>query len=230
MFQYKPCRESLKTITMFGYKKEKNTIVNVNKFFDTIDEALLVFKDGVKNYLYNHTEQFYSNLQAMTGLEADANTLRRQMENDLYSQSGLTHVRGDIMALMEKLDHIVSTLNDNLTQFEIERPYIPAELNTDFIKLTELSILSVESVIPAAKAYFRSPETITEKTHRVYFYEKEVNKQAQNIKRKVFHDMSSLKLSEKFHLRYFALHIETLSDSAEKTADLLSIMAIKRKL
>ena len=76
---------------------------------------------------------------------------------------------------MERLDHMVDILNDNLIQFEIERPYIPSDLNADFIKLTELSVLSVESVIPAAKAYFRSPDVITEKIHRVYFYEKESN-------------------------------------------------------
>lgn len=215
---------------MFGYKHTKNTIEKINIFFDTIDQALLVFKDGVKNYLYSHTKQFNGNLETMTPLETEANNLRRQIESDLYSQSALTLIRGDVMRLMEQMDHIVRTLNDNLIQFEIERPYIPAELNADFIKLTELSTLAAESVIPAAKAYFRSPETITEKIHRVYFYEKESSKQAQNIKRKVFHEMDTLKLSEKFHLRYFALHIETLSGLAEKTADQLSIMAIKRTL
>lgn len=215
---------------MFGHKQTRNTIENINKFFDTIDQALLVFKDGVKNYLYGHTELFYGNMQTMNTLETETNSLRRQIESNLYSQSALTQMRGDIMGLMERLDHMVDILNDNLIQFEIERPYIPSDLNADFIKLTELSVLSVESVIPAAKAYFRSPDVITKKIHRVYFYEKESNKQAQSIKRKVFHDMKALKLSEKFHLRYFALHIETLSDSAEKTADLLSIMAIKRKL
>lgn len=215
---------------MFGHKQTRNTIENINKFFDTIDQALLVFKDGVKNYLYGHTELFYGNMQTMNTLETETNSLRRQIESNLYSQSALTQMRGDIMGLMERLDHMVDILNDNLIQFEIERPYIPSDLNADFIKLTELSVLSVESVIPAAKAYFRSPDVITEKIHRVYFYEKESNKQAQSIKRKVFHDMKALKLSEKFHLRYFALHIETLSNSAEKTADLLSIMAIKRKL
>lgn len=215
---------------MFGHRQTKNTIENINKFFDILDQALLVFKDGVKNYLYNHTEQFHGNLQTITTLEADANSLRRQVDNNLYSQSALTQVRGDIMRLMERMDHIVDNIYDNLMQFEIERPYVPSELNADFMKLTELSTLSVESVIPAAKAYFRSPDTITEKIHRVYFYQKESDKQAQSIKRKVFHDMNNLKLSEKFHLRYFALHIETLSDLAEKTADLLSRMAIKRKL
>jgi Phosphate transport regulator (distant homolog of PhoU) len=215
---------------MFDHRQTKDTIENINKFFDILDQVLLVFKDGVKNYLYNHTKLFHDNLKTMTTLEADANSLRRQIENYLYSQSALNQVRGDIMKLIERVDHIVQGLNDTLMQFEIEQPYIPSELNADFMKLTELSTLSVESVVPAAKAYFRSPETITEKIHRVYFYEKESNKQSQSIKRRVFHDITTLKLSEKFHLRYFALHIETLSNSAEKTADLLSIMAIKRKL
>ena len=39
-----------------------------------------------------------------------------------------------------------------------------------------------------------------------------------------------LKLSEKFHLRYFALHIEDLSTAAVKVAEQLSVMAIKRGL
>jgi uncharacterized protein Yka (UPF0111/DUF47 family) len=215
---------------MFGQKHLKDLINRIDNLFDLIDQALLVFKDGVKNYLYDHQIQFNGNLQTMNALETEANLLRRQIETDLYSQYTLMQARGDIMGLMEQMEHIVGILNDNLIQFEIERPLIPSELNADFIKLTELSTLAVESMIPASKAYFRSPDTITEKIHRVYFYEKESSKQAQNIKRKVFHDMERLKLSEKFHLRYFALHIETLSVLAEKTADQLSIMAIKRAL
>jgi uncharacterized protein len=42
--------------------------------------------------------------------------------------------------------------------------------------------------------------------------------------------MTNLKLSEKFHLRYFTLHIESLSDAAQEAADMLSIMAIKRTI
>ncbi len=213
---------------MFNFKHTNNTIENIDKFFDTIDQALLVFKDGVKNYLYNYTEQFNTNLQSMTSFETEADTLRPQIESDIYSLSSLTRVRGDIVRLIESMDDIVDILESSLFQFEIERPYIPAELNADFIKLTELSTLAVESLIPAAKAYFRNPKTINEKIHRVYFYEKETDKQAQNLKRKVFHEMTSLKLSEKFHLRYFALHIENLSDTAEKAADQLLIMATKR--
>jgi predicted phosphate transport protein (TIGR00153 family) len=212
------------------FKTTNNIIENINRFFNTIDQVLLVFKEGVKNYLYNHTEQFNENLQKMAELETEADGLRHHIESNIYSLSTLMRVRGDIMKLVEDMDDIVDILENSLFQFEIERPYIPAELNSDFIKLMELSTQSVEYVITTAKAYFSLPETMTEKVHRVYFYEKETDKAAQALKRRIFHDMNNLKLSEKFHLRYFALHIENLSDAAEKAADLLLIMSIKRSL
>lgn len=213
---------------MFQRRKTDLLIENIDKYFDTIDSALLVFKDGVRNFLYSSTDAFGSNLQSMAQLETEASHLRRTIENALYTQTALVRSRGDIMRLLEKLDHIVNLLSDSLLQFEIENPFIPTELNNEFIKLTEFSTLAVESALPAAKAYFREPDAITEKIGRVYFYKKETKKYAQAIKRRVFHEMMTLKLSEKFHLRYFALHIENLSDAAESVADQLSVMAIKR--
>ncbi len=213
---------------MFRRKKTDELIENIDNYFNSIDSALLVFKDGVRNFLYSSQDAFGGNLQNMSQLETEATMLRRSIENALYTQTALVRSRGDIMRLLEKLGHIVNILNDSLLQFEIENPFIPSELNQEFIKLTEFATLAVESTLPAAKAYFREPEAISDKISRVYFYKKETKKYAQAIKRRVFHEMMTLKLSEKFHLRYFALHIENLSDAAEKVADQLSVMAIKR--
>lgn len=214
---------------MFFSKKSDLTIANINRFFNMIDQALLVFKSGVKDYLYTNTDEFNRDLETMSQLESEATILRREIEGNLYAQSALVRFRGDIMRLLETMDHIIANLKNSLFQFEIETPNIPSELNTAFTKLTELSTLAVACAIPAAKAYFTNPEKIAEKINRVYFYEKETDKQAQAIKRKVFHEMDELKLSEKFHLRYFALHIENLSDAAEKVADQLSVMTIKQR-
>ena len=135
------------------YQKRINKIIgDIDKFFDTIDQALLIFGEGVKNYLYTNVEAFKGNLQTMTRLENEAELLRREIEAGLYRQSSLVRLRGDIMRLLEALDHIIDTLNDNLFQFEIERPFIPVELNADFLKLTELSTQAVETAIPAAKS------------------------------------------------------------------------------
>ena len=215
---------------MFGRKKSIKLIEDIDRYFDIMDQSLLVYKEGVRNYLYSNPEGFNDNLKKMSALESEGDVLRREIENALYTQTALVRSRGDIMRLFEKTRSITKLLNDSLFQFEIETPFIPSELNPEFMKLTEFSTLAVESVVPAAKAYFKAPETVQDKINRAYFYEKEAVKYSQTIKRTVFHNMPSLKLSEKFHLRYFALHIENLSKAAENVADQLAVMAIRRTM
>lgn len=215
---------------MFGRKKVNKLIEDIDRYFDLMDQSVVVFKEGVRNYLYSHTDAFNENLMRMSAIDSEASVLRREIENALYTQTALVRSRGDIMRLFEKTRNITDILNDSLFQFEIETPFFPSELNPEFMKLTEFSTLAVEAVVPAAKAYFKAPETVPDKISRAYFYEKEAVKYSQTIKRTVFHNMPSLKLSEKFHLRYFALHIENLAKGAENVADQLAVMAIRRTL
>ncbi|MGN0200855.1 MAG: DUF47 domain-containing protein [Candidatus Cryptobacteroides sp.] len=215
---------------MFGLKKTNKLIEDIDRYFDLIDESLLVFKDGVRNFLYSDQNAFNDKLKQMSSLDGEIEVLRRSIENDLYSQTALERSRADIMRLFEKTRNITDILNDSLFQFEIETPFIPSELNSEFLKLTEFATLAVEAVVPASKAYFRSPQTVPDKISRTYYYEKEAVKYSQTIKRTVFHKMTALKLSEKFHLRYFALHIENLSKAASNVADQLAVMAIRRTM
>ncbi|MGM9742035.1 MAG: DUF47 domain-containing protein [Candidatus Cryptobacteroides sp.] len=215
---------------MFGRKNTDRLIENIDKYFDSLDQALLVYKEGVRNYLYSNKNEFNDNLQSISRFESESSSLRREIENALYTQTALVRSRGDIMRMLDKTRNIVDMLYDSIFQFEIETPFIPSEMNADFIKLTEFAVLSLEALVPAAKSYFRDPQTIPDKISRAYYYEKEASRYAITIKRTVFHKMDGLKLSEKFHLRYFALHIENLSKAAGNLADQLAVMAIRRTL
>ena len=215
---------------MFGLKKANKLIDDVDRYFDLMGQMVAVFKDGVRNYLYSNANEFNENLMRMTALDSEASVLRREIENALYTQTALVRSRGDVMRLFEKTRNITDILSESLFQFEIETPFIPSELNQEFIRLTDFSTLAVEAVVPAAKAYFSSPESVPDKISRTYFYVKEAVKYSQTIKRTVFHNMPSIKLSEKFHLRYFALHIENMAKAAENVADQLAVMAIRRTL
>lgn len=215
---------------MFGKRKTDKLIDDVDRYFDLMGQVVAVFKDGVRNYLYSNANEFNENLMRMTALDSEASVLRREIENALYTQTALVRSRGDVMRLFEKTRNITDILSESLFQFEIETPFIPSELNQEFIRLTDLSTLAVEAVVPAAKAYFSSPESVPDKISRTYFYVKEAVKYSQTIKRTVFHNMPSIKLSEKFHLRYFALHIENMAKAAENVADQLAVMAIRRTL
>jgi uncharacterized protein len=210
------------------FAKANKSIELINKFLNCVDQSLLLFKDGVKNYLYRDQGNFASNLKSLANSEMESDVLRREIENTLYTQSLMPQLRGDIMRLLEEMDNLIDQAKKNLFQFDVEMPNIPAELIPDLIKLTQISVSAAESVIPAAKSYFSEPASVSEKIHRVFFFEKETDLLADVIRRKIFREMPELKLSEKFHLRYFTLHIENISDIAEKVADLLTIMAIKR--
>lgn len=215
---------------MVFFKHANQSIELIDEFLNTIDQGALIFKEGVKNYLFGNRESFLDNLKTLSNLETEADITRRKIENILYTQSLMPQLRGDIMRLLEELDNIIDMAKKSLFQFDVEVPNIPPALNQDLIKLTELSCSAIESVVPAARAYFRSPENVKERIHRVYLFEREADKLADAIKRKVFQELPIARLSEKFHLRYFTLHIETLSDAAQRAADLLSIMAIKRSI
>jgi uncharacterized protein len=215
---------------MFSFKNAKKSIDLIEEFLTLIDQGSLIFKEGVKNYLQGKKENFEDNLKTIANLSSDADIKKREIENILYTQSLMPQLRGDILKLLEELNNIIDLAKSNLLEFDVEVPLIPGELNQDLTKLSELSVFAIDSLIPAARAYFRDPESVKEHLHRVYLYEKEADKLALSIKKRVFQEMTQLKLSEKIHLRYFTLHIEILSDVAQKAADLLSIMAIKRTI
>jgi hypothetical protein len=215
---------------MFNFKHAKKSIDIIEQFLSLIDQGSLIFKDGVRNYLLGNRENFEDNLKTLSNLSAEADIKKREIENILYTQSLMPQLRGDILKLLEELNNIIDLAKTNLFEFDVEVPFIPSELNQDLIKLTELSVLAIDSLIPAARDYFSNPDSVKEKLHRVYLYEKETDKLASSIKRRVFQTIPQLKLSEKFHLRYFTLHIEILSDVAKNAADLLSIMALKRAI
>lgn len=216
---------------MFSFKHANKSIELIDNFLNIVDQSSLIFCEGIKNYMYDNRESFVDNLKTLSQLETEADVLKRKIENILYTHSLMPQLRGDILKLIEDMDLIINQCKKSLFQFDVEIPYVPSELHQDFVKLSEICMSAVESLVPAARAYFKEPTSVKEKIHRVYLYENEADKLADAIKRKVFQQMPNLKkLSEKFHLRYFALHIETVSDHAKNVADLLSIMAIKRTL
>ncbi len=213
---------------MAFFNTTKKLILEIDEFFDSIDNGSLVFKEGVSNYIKGNKDKFEENIQVIDKLETKADSIRRKVENDLYAHSLLPQYRGDVLRLLEKCDDLLDIMKENLYQFDVEIPLIPKKLHTDILKLTKISVSAIDTLIPAARAFFKDPAAVKDKIHRVYFFEKEADKLANDIKRKVFHDFPNLKLSEKIHLRYFTLHIENVSDAAEVVADILSILAIKR--
>lgn len=210
------------------FKSSKSIIRDIDDYITKVDQGGLHFKKGITDFLDGRFEDFQDVLESISKEEGKADSLRRKIENELYLHSLLPEHRGDVMRLLEKTDDIIDLMKENLYQFDVEDPFIPEDIHDDFKRLTDLSVSAVEELLPAVRIYFTDPEAVKDRLHRVYFYEKETDKLAMEIKRKIFKEVPNLLLSQKIHLRYFTLHIEHISDAAEIVADILTIMAIKR--
>lgn len=202
---------------------------NLNKFCDIVDQSILVYEMGLKNYLHHDMSALNANLQSIVKLESDSSIYRHEIEKVLYDRTASVSQFGDIIRLYDLLWLIVEGIHSNLFRLEVELPNIPSELNSDMLKLADLATNAVANVIPACKMYLVNPDNIPDKIRRVYFYQKETERQVNHINRRIFHESDSLKKSEKLHLRYLVSHISEISLTAMKVSDQLSVMNLRNR-
>ena len=210
------------------FKATKKLEAQIDDFLDAISEAALVFRHGVQNYLDRNEDEFSERIKKIAKLENNADELRRNIETQLYEHTLIPEHRGDVLGILESTDTVIDTMKETLFQFDVERPDIPENLVRYYNDLTKMSILSTENLVLAIRAFFRDVKTVKDHLHKVLFYEKEADRIGDNLKREAF--KMDIDLSHKFHLRYFALHIQNVSDSSEGVADRLAIYTIKRSM
>lgn len=205
----------------------KNVIIRIDEFFDNIDLGVLVFREGLKAYLDKDMDAFERHLKKVDALENRADKLQREIENEMITHSILPQHREEVVKLIDVLDEIIDSAKSSLNEIGIERPDIPDSLYKNFITLAESSANTAAELVPAARAYFRTPYTVRETLLKVYYYETETDRIGMGIRKVIFQEMPELDLARKNHLRYIISHIENISDLAQKAADMLSGMAIK---
>ncbi len=217
--------ELTKNISLFGRTRALEG--EIDEFLDNLSESSLVFEAAIKTYMdKGYTAEFEQRLQDVNKMESDADHLRRAIETKLYAHTLIPESRGDVLGLIETLDHLLNLFEGSLWAFSIEKPDIPEDYHADFLSLTEMAVHGVESLVLAARAFFRNIDAVSDHNHKVMFYEKEADKVSTKLKKAIFG--SDLELSRKTHLRNFVEHIDNVADWAEDVADRLAIYAIKR--
>lgn len=211
-------------------KTSKSVAFSIDEFFDKIDLGILNFTKGASNYINSNNTEFDQNLKTINVLEIEADTIKRKIENEFYLHSLMPNYSSDILNLLESVDDIIDKSKDVLNQFDVETPHMPELIKKDYLELVSLSSKSAENVVPAARIFFTSPDEVKDKIQKVLFYNREADVLSNNIKRKIFQEFESLQLSEKIHLRYFALHIEQVSNAAKIVAHQLSSLVIKIRM
>jgi uncharacterized protein len=212
------------------FKNLTQLVLDIDSFISTVENGVLVFKEGILNYLDQDSESFSHKIKIIDRLENEADKLQQKIDDQFYLHSILPQNVSDIETMLDKVDEIIDGAKECLWRFDDEIPDIPEPLKNDFRKLTLAASETALAVFPAAKEFFRVPHVVREMLTKVYFYENEADQISRRLRRKIFREMKDMHLSQKNHLNFFALEIDSVSDKAETLADVLSILALKMSL
>lgn len=216
-----------KNIALFN--KTRVLEQQIDEFLDKVSQAGLVFNRAIEVYLADGaTDEFEVFLKQEEQIEGKGDTLRRTIEIELYAQTLIPDLRGDVLRLLEDMDHLVNVYEGNLFRLSIQQPQVPEQFHSGFLELTRTVVTCVESVVLAARSFFRDMNAVRDHNAKVLFYETEADKIGTRLQRAIFG--SDLPLDRKSHLRYFVERIDELANAAEDVADTLAIYSIKRRV
>ena len=208
------------------FKKTKELEGKIEEYLDCVVQGGLLFKQGIKYYLEGMQDEFEKRMKDLDELESRADRIRREIINELYLYTLIPEARGDVLGIIESTDNVLNVTAETLKQFYVEIPDILPDLHKLYLDLADASIAALESLVAAIRSYFRDITSVRDHINKVLFYEKEADKIGDKIKWNIFR--KDIHLSQKIHMRHFALHIENISDNAEDVTDRLSIATIKR--
>jgi hypothetical protein len=202
-------------------------IRQIDSFIDEIENGLLLFREAVNNYTDGRTADFETRLRMVEEKESAADRLQRGIENDFLVHSLLPQFASDVLHLLDKTDDLLDKSKYVLQQFSVEQPQLPDTIKTDFKSLNEMSMEASVEAIAAVRVFFTAPESAKEHINKIYFYERESDRAANDLRRVIFQQTPGIDLAQMEQLRYFTRHVEQLSDAAEDVADILSLLIIK---
>jgi len=208
------------------FKATKDLVRKIDAFLDLVGESVLHFEEGLKLYLSGSEVEFNERLVIIKNSESRADELRQNIEAQLYVQTLIPELRGDVLDLLEQMDEIIDFSKSIMLDFCVEKPEIPGELHDRLRKLAEIAVDSTQALVQSARSFFYDANTVKDHFHKVKFFENESDYVSEKAKRELFE--LNISLERKLHIKHFIVSIDSISDVAEDISNRLSIAAMKR--
>ena len=108
------------------FAKTKALESKIDMFHDKVIDSAMMFNKSLREYLNaGRSDEFKKINKQLRQIEHDADQLRRDIENRLYSQNLIPDMRANVLELVENLDRVINRFDEVSYQFYIERPDIP---------------------------------------------------------------------------------------------------------
>ena len=213
---------------MILFKKEKEVIELILKHLDLAVDSLHTGIRTIESYLNDDISSAKGLAREVRDIESDADIVRYDLRDKLYSGAYLPLLREDIYKLIESIDKVANAGEACCDFFLNQRPIIPEEFKPAFGEVTRESLGIVDNLKLAVLCYFKGEckiEVVREHTKELGLQESRVDKLEWDLTKAIF--TSSLDFAHQLHLKLCLDAIAEVSDRAEDAGDQLELATLK---
>jgi predicted phosphate transport protein (TIGR00153 family) len=213
------------------FKKEKEVIDLVIRYLEKVENSLATAIKCVETYLCDDIERSKVLARKVDSMETEADFIRYNIRERLYSGAYLPMVREDIHNLVESVDKVDDAAEACCDFFLDQRPKIPQDIRDEFLRVAQESFGIIGPLKEGLLNYFEGKgdtSIIREKAKQVGIKESDVDKMEWDLTRRIF--TSPLDYGHKIHLRLCLETIVEISDRGEDAADQLELATMKSRV
>ncbi len=206
-------------------RKEGKVDILIEKHIEEVGQGLQAFKEALFAYLDGDWEKFKQMAKLTDAKESDADAVRREVEDALYSGSYLPVYREDFSILVDLIDRMADGAERIADFLLIETPKVLPQWKGELKQIAEKTLEGFSAFRRCFLLLYEDMEKAYSTTTEVHDLEREIDILQDDILHRIF--QSDLSLVEKIHIRELVLRLGQISNSAENASDKVRGLTIK---
>ena len=204
----------------------------VGQYMDAWISGIRAFSDAWEVYVTDgQGGDFNYRVDATHKEESRADDMRRQIEHELYAKALLPESRGDILKIIEQVDHLLTEAETVLYDIRHQQLVIPEPLMPNFNKMVEVTISCCEMICKAVRVLFvgsGKEQDIVDLINEIDEYESKADHLERILIRNIF--KMDIDTGEKLLYKNLVRQIANVTDGAEHVGDRITLVSVKRRV
>lgn len=197
----------------------------LDEFLDKVVFSVECLHKCLQSYIENEKAKFLNVVEQTSRAEADADELRRQIEQNLFKYDILPYSRGDKVTLLESVDDIADKAEIVAKLLSIYKPKIPPKFAPLFLELAAKTHQTVLMLRDSIIALEKNLENAKEKADQTEKLREDVRAIEFTLLDKIF--SSKEKDMTKLILRDLISLTAKIADNAEEASDFVAMLSVK---
>ena len=214
---------------MAFWKRQTRVEPLIDAYFEQCDACFELLSSAMDEYFQNGLgEPFSTFVGQIHETESKADDQRREIEHLLYGKALLPESRGDILGLLETYDRLPNIAETIVFVIHNQQLMVPEAFRQAYQELMAVNLETYQLVRKAVAVLFTNPKATLHTTKEVDQAESKSDQMERKLITELF--QSDIELGMKILLKELVLLFGEVSDRAERVADRVGLIAIKRQI